>query len=91
MLSKVKEMIWVLPSAMEDIIRFAVLIGLRPTESCESVRLLNEGRKVYHPTYYNSEQQCLEHFRFPNIFLRTTKKAFISYLSLDNYPYFSNP
>lgn len=28
--------------------------------------------------YYNPEQQFLEHFRFPEIFLRCTKSAYIS-------------
>jgi len=56
--------------------------GLRPSESCESVRLL-KGLENY-KTYYNQEQQCLEHFRFPQQFLRPTKKAFVSYITLDN-------
>jgi intergrase/recombinase len=78
MLSKVKEMMRVLPSAMADIIRFAVLTELRSTESCESVRMLNEGRKVYLSTYYNSEQQILQHYRFPDLFIRRTKAVYIS-------------
>jgi intergrase/recombinase len=28
--------------------------------------------------YYNTSRQCLEHFRFPQIFLRRTKTAYIS-------------
>ena len=35
--------------------------------------------------YYNTERQCLEHFRFHEIFLRQTKKAYISFLSTDMY------
>jgi hypothetical protein len=82
MVSKVKEMIAVLSPSMADVIRFAVLTGLRPAESCESVRLIN---KCPGPgQYYNQQQQCLEHFRFSQ-FLRPTKKAFISYLSTSNY------
>lgn len=86
MLQRIKEMIRVLPEHMALIIRHAVLTGLRPSESVESVRLLNtlssKEEKAY---YYNPERQTLEHFRFPEIFLRRTKKAYISYLSLDNY------
>jgi intergrase/recombinase len=37
-------------------------------------------------TYYNSERQALEHFRFPDIFLRHTKKAYISFVSPDMLP-----
>ena len=84
MLSRVKEMIRVLPATMAAIIRFAVLTGLRPSESCESVRLINVCQN-FDTHYYNSDQQCLEHFRFPDIFLRATKKAYLSYLSSDNY------
>jgi hypothetical protein len=86
MLSKVREMMRVLPATMAAIIRFAVLTGLRPSEACESVRL------ICSPTnrYYNPEHHTLEHFRFPDIFLRTTKKAYLSYLSIDNYHYFAN-
>ena len=40
--------------------------------------------------YYNPERQALEHFRFPQIFLRQTKKAYISYLSMDNYQWIAN-
>ena len=78
MLSKVREMIRVSPSAIADVIRFAVLTGLRPTEACESVRLLNS--VDYSRRYYNPDRQCLEHFRFPQIFLRQTKKAYISFI-----------
>jgi hypothetical protein len=89
MLSKVKEMIRVLPATMAAVIRFAVLTGLRPSEACESVRLLNSGQVTDHKNtrrnisthveikipedtsnYYNPEQQTLEHFRFPDIFIR---------------------
>jgi intergrase/recombinase len=34
--------------------------------------------------YYNPERQTLEHFRFPEIFLRRTKKAYIFFITLDN-------
>lgn len=46
----------------------------------ESVRLLtswSDDQKVY----YNPERQALEHFRFPEIFLRQTKKAYISFVT----------
>lgn len=32
-------------------------------------------------TYYNPERSALEHFRFPNEFLRQTKKAYISFIT----------
>jgi hypothetical protein len=89
-LLRIKEMIHVLPDNMAQIIKFACLTGLRPSESCEAVRLLNSSSRQgatserRSPQYYNPETQTLEHFRFPDIFLRTTKKAFISFITLDN-------
>jgi hypothetical protein len=35
-------------------------------------------------SYYNADNPALEHFRFSDIFLRQTKKAYISYITLDN-------
>jgi hypothetical protein len=77
MIQKVREMINVLPPVMGEIVKFGVLVGLRPSEVVQSVRLLqNSGA-----SYYNPERQVLEHFRFPDIFLRRTKKAYISFVS----------
>jgi intergrase/recombinase len=80
MLQRVREMIAKTPLQIAQIIKFACLTGLRPSEVVESVRLLNSelstGRQ-----YYNPQRQALEHFRFPDIFLRQTKKAYISFVS----------
>jgi hypothetical protein len=57
---------------MGQIVKFAVLTGLRPSEAVESVRLLSLRSEI---KYYNPERQALEHFRFPSVFLRKTKKA----------------
>ena len=84
MLSKVREMMQVLPAHMAAVVRFACITGLRPTEVCESVRLLTCPGPRRPISYYNPEQQCLEHFRFPDIFLRTTKKAYISYITKES-------
>ena len=71
---------------MAQILRFACLIGLRPAEVIESVRLLNNNANPHQNSdegscYYNPDRQCLEHFRFPQIFLRRTKKAYISFVT----------
>ena len=52
----------------------------------ESVRLLNNNANPHQNSeegscYYNPDRQCLEHFRFPQIFLRRTKKAYISFVT----------
>jgi intergrase/recombinase len=68
---------------MGQIVKFCVLTGLRPSECVESVRLLLVDFASKRKQYYNPERQRLEHFRFPNIFFRATKKAYISYVSAD--------
>ncbi len=68
---------------MSAVNKFALLTRLRPSEACESIRLLNNGESS--PKYYSPDQQTLEHFKFPEIFLRATKKAYLSYLSTHNY------
>jgi intergrase/recombinase len=64
---------------MAAVIKFNCLTGLRPAEAVESVRLIN-GKDTCQQ-YYNPERLCLEHFRFPEIFLRRTKKAYLSFIT----------
>src|SRR5215217_611652 len=66
---------------MGQIVKFAILTGLRPGEVIESVKLLAGNNKFATVKYYNPERQALEHFRFPEIFLRRTKKAYISFIT----------
>lgn len=73
----------VLPRQMALVIRHALLTGLRPSEACESVRLLRVSQDS-RESYYNPERQMLQHYLYPEIFLRATKKAYISYITLDN-------
>jgi hypothetical protein len=56
MVSKVREMIQVLPAPMAVIIRFACITGFRPNEACESVRLLQRKYPYATPSYYNPDQ-----------------------------------
>jgi intergrase/recombinase len=60
-------------------LRFAILTGLRSSEVLESVRLL--GVRDTEQLYYNESRTALEHFRFPEIFLRRTKKAYLSFVT----------
>lgn len=57
---------------MGKIVQFRCLVGLRSAEIVESVKLIND-REAF-AKYYNPERQALEHFRFPDVFLRPTKK-----------------
>jgi intergrase/recombinase len=65
-----------LPSKYRDIFLFNTLTGLRPTECLESIRLIKNPE--YLKTYHNTDRQVLEHFRFPEIFIRRSKSAYIS-------------
>ncbi|MGA3061313.1 MAG: integrase [Candidatus Bathyarchaeia archaeon] len=67
-----------------DLIAFMDLMlttGLRFEESIEAynliIQLSNEGKLN---TYYNSEKELLEHYKFKLQFLRRTKKAFVSFV-----------
>ena len=81
MLQQIKNLIDKTPVWVGKIFRFAILTGLRSSEVLESVRLLNTARDSERSYYYNPERQALEHFRFPEIFIRRTKKAFISFVT----------
>jgi hypothetical protein len=61
---------------MGQIVNFGVLVGLRGAEIVESVRLIND--KEAFPKYYSYETMTLSHYKFKQ-FLRTTKKAFLSF------------
>jgi intergrase/recombinase len=74
MIAWLKKAIRVLPKPYSYCFVFCTLTGLRASEAVESIRLLNVGQS----NYYNPERQCLEHFRYPQIFLRRTKAAYIS-------------
>jgi intergrase/recombinase len=64
---------------MGKIVQFACLVGLRASEVIECVKLLND--KQAYSKYYNPNRQALEHFRFPEVFIRQTKKAYISFVT----------
>ena len=59
--------------------------GLRKAEAQKSIRLIiklfNEGKL---DCYYNSELGILEHWRFPELFFRRTKMAYISIVTKES-------
>ena len=81
MLQRIRGMIRVLPENMGRIVKYGCLVGLRASEIIESVRLLNGDATTSTRRYFNPERQALEHFRFPQIFIRQTKKAYISFIT----------
>jgi intergrase/recombinase len=60
-------------------LRFNLVTGLRKQESIDAFNLiitLSKQKRL--AEYYNSEFAILEHFRYPDLFLRQTKKVYIS-------------
>ena len=78
MLQRIKEMIVNTPTPIAEIVKFGCCVGLRSAEIVESVRLIND-REAF-PKYYDSVQMTLCHYKFKQ-FLRSTKKAFLSYIT----------
>lgn len=86
MLDWLKEAIQVLPSQYTNLLLFCTLTGMRGSEVVEAVRLLIEQISDAHASaggtprqeYYNPESQILQHYLYPNIFIRKTKAVYIS-------------
>ena len=64
----------ILPKAYSNILLYNTLTGLRPDEACKSITLIH---KEEH-NYLKKDVMTLEHFKYPEIFIRRTKKAYIS-------------
>jgi intergrase/recombinase len=76
----VKEVKRVRPD-IKEFMDFISVSGLRLNEAVQSfnliVRLSREGKLN---KYYNEQTETLEHFRFKEVFIRKSKKAFISFI-----------
>ena len=60
---------------------YNTLTGLRPTEGCMSCTLLVElSEKEDLDKYLDRDLMMLQHFRFPKLFLRGSKNAYISFI-----------
>jgi hypothetical protein len=77
MLQWLREAMQVLPRHYANFHLFCTLTGLRASECVEAVRLINTFLNSG-TNYYNSEQKILQHYRFPEIFIRRTKAVYIS-------------
>jgi hypothetical protein len=76
MIDSLKQARQVLPKAYGDILLFCALTGLRNSECIESINLIRDPEQF--KIYYNESKQCLEHFRYKELFLRRTKSAYIT-------------
>ncbi len=66
-----------LPKAFGNILIYNTLTGLRPTEACESIRLIHENLD----DYLKTDTMILEHYKYPSLFIRRTKQSYISVLT----------
>ena len=66
---------------LRDFMDLICATGLRYEETVESYNLIVKlARENKLNTYYDSKREILEHYKFKEIFLRRTKKAFISFV-----------
>jgi len=79
MLSKIKKMIAVLPEPMGLVVKHALCTGLRPSEAIESAKLIQNSETF--PQYYDQKSMILGHYKWPNQFIKSTKKAYISFVT----------
>jgi intergrase/recombinase len=75
MIKWISETCKTIPLEHANAIIFCTLTGLRAEECFQSIRLFNSNEKA---KYLNKNNMTLEHFRYPNIFLRRTKNAYIT-------------
>jgi len=68
-----------LPRDYRVVLVFQALTGLRPSEAVESCRLVRSDLE----NYLNRDLMALEHWRYPEIFLRRTKNTYISFVDED--------
>ena len=74
MLKWIKDVISEVPEPQANLFIFNTLTGLRPIEVSTCIGLLHSNLE----SYWNKEKGILEHYKFPNEFIRRTKKVFIS-------------
>jgi hypothetical protein len=84
MLDKIREMMPRLPPDIIAVVRHCCLTRLRSGDALESAELINESEETF-AYYYDSAAMTLNHYKFSEIFLRTTKKARLSYISPSNH------
>jgi intergrase/recombinase len=64
-----------------DFMDFVLISGLRLSEAISSYNLIIDlSKQGKLDTYYDKKKQVLEHYKFRSIFIRRTKKVFLSYI-----------
>jgi len=72
MINWLKDVYSKLSSSYSNILLFNT--GLRPDEACKAIQIIHREEN----TYVKRDTMILERYRFPDIFIRRTKKAYIS-------------
>jgi hypothetical protein len=80
MMQWLREAVRVLPEQYSRFFLFCTLTGLRASECIEAVRLICSSKFIT-DKYYNTEQNILQHYRFPELFIRRTKAVYISVMN----------
>ena len=83
MIQWLREALQVLPTNYANFYLFCTVTGLRASECVEAVRLLSVSSETTR-RYYNPEQKVLQHYRFPELFIRRTKAVYISVVDDDS-------
>ena len=68
-----------LPEQYGSVLKYCTLTGLRAEEACRSISLLQTDKE----NYLREDELILEHYRYPAVFLRRTKKAYVSVVTDD--------
>lgn len=79
MLDWAKTSIQKLPKSLRNVIIFNTLTGLRPDEGYKSMDLIRSDLT----NYLDDKRMLLMHYKYPDIFLRVSKKAFVSVVNED--------
>jgi len=74
MLKWLKTTISKLPKTDSNILIYCTVTGLRPTEACQSIELIQTDLD----NYLNKDSMMLEHFKYPKLFIRKTKHAYVT-------------
>jgi hypothetical protein len=77
MLKWISDVTMILPEEYKNILLFNTLTGLRPDEAQKSIWLI----KTKDDDYIDKSKELLKHYRFPSIFLRKTKNAYVSVIN----------
>ena len=73
-----KKALTVLKENEQFYLRFMLLSGVRAMEGVKAFNLLVKLGSKYTEEYYNKDTGFLEHFRYPKLFLRRSKNAYVS-------------